>query len=162
MMSHQRRVVAFLQNQWFKDAVKARSVFKAYGDARRAELVARFLFRGCLTGRRLQKAFGPELCEQILWEETSRDIGDNASSIFPPDIEHMHDVLRTYCPEVVITFGKHAENAFLNLMENFSYQGKFLRAMHPAARHPDIQQSLNESARQLRELLTIPSKDIPL
>jgi hypothetical protein len=34
---------------------------------------------------------------------------------------------------------------------------QIVRAMHPASRHPDIMQNLNEAARQLRDLLKQPN-----
>lgn len=143
-------IVAFLQNQWFKNPERARRTYAMFGDERRHELNARFLFAGCTTGRNLQKTFGPELCDRIIWEETSREVGDRPSSIFPADMTWMCNVMRRFKPAIVLTFGKHAEAAFGVLREQFVFDGMWLKAMHPAARHPDLLASLRETERQLR------------
>src|SRR5580693_5868087 len=80
-------ILGFLQNAWFKDPVGAQKIFDRYPE-RRNELIARFLFAGCLTGRNLRKALGEDLCETIIWEETSPKIGGYSSARFPPEPEH--------------------------------------------------------------------------
>jgi hypothetical protein len=111
------KTVGFLQNQWFKrmgpdtDARQIRR--KAILDTelllstpeRREQMIAMYLFMGCLTGRRLLRAFGSSLCDDIVWEECSRHYGWESGCKFDPDPKHMLDVLTRHRPAVVVAFG---------------------------------------------------------
>lgn len=69
----------------------------------------------------------------------------------------MIDSIRTHKPTIVVTFGLIAWNAVCAVQEKSACLNdcKFVRAMHPAARHPDIIQNLNEAADQLRRLVNL-------
>ncbi len=127
-MTTKLRVVAFLQCQWFKDPERVRQTYARHpGEDFRRRFIATTLFMGCLTGRRLAAVFGPresrdpvaaaDWTGQIVWEETSREIGGEASSFFPPDLDHMSEVLRSVVPCVVLAFGAPARAA-LQAMAN--------------------------------------------
>src|SRR6266568_1090430 len=104
------KIVAFMQNQWFRNPHKAREIFDKHSN-KREELIARFLFAGRgLSGRRLQAAFG-DLCDQIVWEESSTNFGGESSSLFPADMAHIKRVLEKHKPDIVLAFGKVASNA---------------------------------------------------
>lgn len=92
------KILAFLQNQWFKDPEGVKAMFAEHPE-RRERYIEAFLFMGCLTGRRLKSALGEELCNQIVWEEISPEIGGHASSKFPPDLAH---IIGKHKPDVVI------------------------------------------------------------
>lgn len=91
-------ILAILQNQWFRNPAKAREIYERNPELRN-KLIAGFLFSGCLTGRRLQSAFG-DLCDSIIWEESSPEIGGFSVSKFTHDPEHIKSarwiVLRYY------------------------------------------------------------------
>ncbi len=147
-------VVAFMQNMWVRNPEKVKAMIARHGEDFRRRFIAYSLFRGCLTGRRLKAAFGV-LCDDIVWEESTREIGGTANSYFPANLDHMIDVARTYKPRIVVTFGAAAWNAVCDVQEKSSCLDdcQFVRAMHPAARHPDIMGNLNEAADQLRRLV---------
>lgn len=103
------KIVAFLQNQWFKNPDRVKRLMDRNPEAREW-YIKKFLFMGCLTGRRLQGAFGEELCSEIVWEETSRNIGGASNSVFPADEQHIEKVIEKHNPEIILAFGKVAQN----------------------------------------------------
>jgi len=141
--------VAFLQNMWVRDPERVRKQIERHGDPYRLRFMAHVLFAGCMTGRRLRRTFGDELIEQILWEETTREIGGNPHKIFPPQRDHIRQVLADHKPRVVLTFGRIAADALRPL-----WDGVLIAAPHPCARLTDGTAQLQNAATQLRALLS--------
>jgi hypothetical protein len=104
------------------------------------------LFAGCLTGRRLKAAFG-DLCTEIVWEETTRQVAADAKTILPAQPEHIQEALQLHKPDVVLTFGRIAEAAVKPL-----WKGILVCAPHPAARQPETRQKLMDAAFALRAM----------
>lgn len=123
------KILAFLQNQYFKNPEKVREIY-ARRPNHRNKLIASFLFAGCLTGRRLRESLGPELCSAIIWEEASREIGGHSGSVFEPDLEHIRQSISDHAPDLILCFGKVAGNALkqLHLAQPIIY------GPHPASR----------------------------
>jgi hypothetical protein len=150
-----KKIVAFLQNQWFKepqrvlDAIARRP--EETREAFRHQFLVRALFAGCHTGKRLEAAFGPVLCDEIYWEEISREMGDYAASVFPPNIEHIKAVLKAQDPAIVIAFGKIAGEALRPLAPQSHWL--FLETPHPAARFPDTLVRLKSTADRVKQLV---------
>lgn len=150
------KIVGILQNQWFKNPAKikqiiAEKIAEGFADAREF-YIATFLFWGCLTGRRLRSTLGEAYCNEIVWEECSKEIGGCASSRFPADMEHIQQVIAKHKPTHVIAFGQLAKDALMQLYYgNTDESGDYvlLLAPHPAARQSDVIQQL----RNLRKLL---------
>ncbi len=133
------KIVAFLQNQWFKDPEGVKAMFAEHPECRERYIEA-FLFMGCLTGKRLRAVFGEELCNQIVWEEISPEIGGHSASKFPPDPAHIERVLRKHAPDVVLCFGKLATNGVLATLSNpelrdLPHGFDLVHGPHPAARN---------------------------
>ena len=130
------KILAFLQNQWFPEPQKIQRIFDRYPD-RRNDLIARFLFAGCRTGKRLISALGEELCGRIIWEESSPRLGSHASSKFPADFDHIEDAIKRFNPDVIVCFGKISGDAVREAVERFrSVHGMtfpVLYAPHPAS-----------------------------
>lgn len=126
-------VLAILQNQWFKNPAKVREIYERNPELRN-QLIKRFLFMGCLTGRRLQEAFG-DLCDQIIWEEASPEIGGFSASKFTPDPEHIKAAIEKHQPDVVLCFGKIASDAVRSVCCDTSVRHPAVMfGPHPAAR----------------------------
>lgn len=128
------KILAFLQNQWFKNPAAVKAMFDRYPD-KRNELIKRFLFSGCVSGQRLRETFGSDLCNSIIWEEASKNIASYSSGKFSADLDHIRSAVQEYSPALIICFGKLAGDAVksLNLSTPVYY------APHPAARGNTIQ-----------------------
>lgn len=134
-----------MQNQWFKDPEKTKKFLEEFGKRRgktfeetRREWIPRFLFMGCKTGKILQKYLGEVLCDEIIWEEVSKEMGSHSSSIFPADIIHMSNTIVEIKPNVLILMGKISLEGYrqLNRKHATSFRPKHVfEVCHPAARN---------------------------
>ena len=88
-----RPVLAFLQNMWVKEPERVKSAIARHGEEFRLQLMRRFLFAGCKTGRNLTKTFGDELLAHITFEETTREIAGDANTMFPVDRAHIRQCI---------------------------------------------------------------------
>jgi hypothetical protein len=100
------KILAILQNQWFKDPAAVQQIYHRHPE-RRNDLIARFLFMGCLTGKRLQQAFGP-LIDRIVWEEASPRVGGHSGSVFDADPVHLAAAIAKHQPQLILCFGRVA------------------------------------------------------
>ena len=143
------KIVAFLQCQWFKNPARMRHIYELHGNTPelRAELNATFLFFGCLSGKRLKASFG-DLCDSIIWEESTKEIGGESSFKPLPDPAHIIAVLDYFKPDLIITFGKVAHHAVANLTAI-----PIISAPHPAARHSTICAELTVAAARVRSFI---------
>lgn len=132
--------VAFLQNMWCRDPEMVRDGVARWGNRYWRRATYQFLFAGCVTGRRLKKAFGP-LIDQIEWEEATREIAGDSKTICLPQPEHIRAVLEELKPRVVLTFGNVAGDAVAAI-----WTGPLIRVRHPAARQANTVTKLNEAA----------------
>lgn len=109
-------ILAFMQNQWFKDPVRMEKLFNRHpynGD--RQLWIKTWLFYTCLSGKRLESAFGDDV-DQIIWEEASPKIGGVASAKFKADIEHITAAIVKFQPTHVITFGRIATDGVVKAL----------------------------------------------
>jgi len=142
------KILAILQNQWFKNPAKAREIY-ARNPELRNQLIKRFLFAGCLTGRRLSEAFG-DLCDLIIWEEASPEVGGFSASKFAPDPDHIKAAIEKHQPDVVLCLGKIASDAVRSVCCDTDVRHPAVMfAPHPAARS-DPMPALREIANTLR------------
>lgn len=152
------KIVAFLQNQWFRDPESVRRMMTENPE-RRERYIAAFLFMGCLTGKRLRAVFGEELCDQIVWEEVSPEIGGYAASRFPADAQHIATVICKHKPDVILAFGKIAANGVWAIMNHLkcpnegAFTAHFISGPHPAARGTQVLSDLRIVADQLTKYM---------
>lgn len=149
------KILAILQNQWVKDPDAVRRAIANSKDpvAYRRRFNAYALFAGCMTGRRLRKEFGA-LCDEIVWEEASTQIGGHAASSFPADLNHIRAAIADVKPSIVIGFGKIACDALR--AEGVSGRGvgyTFIACQHPTARGLSSLPSLTHAASLVRDLI---------
>jgi hypothetical protein len=141
-------VLAFLQNQWVRDPERVRALIERYGESYRRRLIPYALFAGCLTGRRLQAAFGPVLCSRITWEEASPVVTGSPRECPPADPAHIRAALERHQPGIVLAFGKIAAEGVRPL-----WTGNLIVAPHPAARDPFTPDRLRQAAEALQIML---------
>lgn len=155
------KILAILQNQYFKDPEHVKAIFARHPD-KRNDLVRRFLFAGCLTGKRLLQAFGESLCQKIVWEEASKEIGGISSSVFKADAEHIAATILEHKPDIVIVFGKVAQDGLTIAVKSMESQAigrwfQVLHCPHPTAR-PNPLLKLREVADKVKQMLASPAQ----
>lgn len=136
------KILAFLQNQWTVDPERMVDFYAQPGHDNldwRAEMNRRLLFAGCLSGRRLSVAFGQEACCNIIWENASKRVGGVSSSVFPPDEQHIREVIEHHKPDFVVVFGlPHRKLIEQECARQFGKQWcevNFWHFPHPAGRN---------------------------
>lgn len=146
------KVLGLLQNEWVYDPPRLKKAmeFSNNPEAFRRRMISYALFAGCKTGRVLVSAFGDTWRQRITWENASKEIGDVASSAFPADVPHIVARIQEELPDVVIAFGKVAQEGMAeaihrNLVENVLV----IRAPHPCARHSTVLEELRAARRRL-------------
>jgi len=128
------KILAFLQNQWFKNPERVKAIMDRNPE-RRNQLIGTYLFMGCLTGQRLTAALGESLCDEIIWEECSPEIGGKSSSAFPADHAHMKEAIRKHRPDMILAFGKLSSVAIDYIRLNPEFVSiPAIHGPHPAAR----------------------------
>jgi hypothetical protein len=153
-------IVAFLQNQWFKDPARMRQILATQFKGDRESFERTFLFFGCLTGRRLMIAFGEELCDRIVWSNASPLIAGQSDDVFPPDPSHMASVIRKHTPQIVLLFGAVAQAGMADvipiLRRDVHHVGfQIIAAPHPAARGALTTARLAAAAKLTREYIQL-------
>jgi len=159
------KIMAFLQNQWVRDPDRLKATIDRLeahepgrGERYRRKFVHYALFSGCLTGKRLKVAFG-NLCDQIIWEEGSKEIGRHAGAFFPPDYSHILGRIKEEKPHIALVFGKSnieifaKSPAFHVIVDEVVRPLRVIDLPHPAARINNIQTLLNEGAEKCRKLM---------
>lgn len=143
------KILGVMQNQWFKrpDVIKQMIAAAADQERYRRRLITHALFAGCRSGRVLRRVFG-DLCDTIVWEEASREIGGHASSVFPPDVAHLRAVVESVSPDIIIAFGTIARDGLTQATDR-----RIVLAPHPVARGADTMDRLNAALREVQELI---------
>lgn len=149
--------LAIMQNMWVREPDRMRKAFETHGEEFRLRFIKYALFAGCLTGRRIRGAFGDDLVDKIIWEESTREIAGDAKTVFPPALEHIRNIIVKYQPLIVIAFGKIAAEATFQVLQKNGitkpHMLKFVTCPHPAARQPDTMERLREAAEKVRREL---------
>lgn len=150
-------ILAILQNQWVRDPETVRKAIAASSNpkAYRRRFNAYALFAGCMTGRRLRKEFG-ELCDTIVWEEASPEIGGHSASSFPADLDHIRAVIADVKPNIIIGFGKIACDALLCIdlkREELGAPCVVVQSQHPTARGSSKLPKLSQAAASVRRFI---------
>lgn len=155
------KTVAFLQNMWVRDPERVKRTLAAvaeqhgpeFGERYRRRLTAKLLFAGCMTGRRLQRELG-DRCDDIVWEEASREVLGNPREVPTADLDHIVNVIRTERPALVLAFGAVARQAMLGLrLEQTVAPFYLIGSPHPAARSVQAQADFRDAMEEARRFM---------
>lgn len=129
------KVVAFLQNAWFPPDTRLEIICKYISDDR---FRRRVLAKG-YSGKRIIKIFGEKLFNTIIWNNVSLEVGAKSDHCGKPDLEHVESVVKIHRPQLILAFGKVAENTLRFLYKQDRIKNVvILSTKHPNARHfPD-------------------------
>lgn len=147
-------IVAFTQNQYFRDPVRVKEIYEK-NPALWESLNRKFMFGGCLSGRRLQETFGWDMCNQIIWDTITTQIGDRSNSVFPVDPQHIRNVMAKHNPSIILSFGVLAREAIQAWCdEQYNKEEPtpipvIISGPHPASRYGDVRFRLWEMNEEL-------------
>lgn len=142
-------VLAIMQNQWFKDPERVKAfldnLVSTHGQPARRRFIARALFSGCMSGRRIQTAFSTALLDQMTWDESSTEISGEASYKPKPDAEHVARVIKEVQPRIILAFGQVAKQAAIA-----TWKGPLILSPHPTSRNGNTLEGLRQAAAMLQ------------
>lgn len=143
-----KRVVAFLQNPWFKPGTSFHTI-----DLYRTSLeYRRRVLAMSKTGKWLIKAFGQKVYDNIHWDNASPVHGQTYSHESPADTDHMRTVINMIKPHIIICFGRQAMTG-MKLIDTGGVA--VLYAHHPMARGNKIENT-KLTARLLQDCIERP------
>lgn len=147
------KIIAFLQNQWVRNPDRVRKTYELHPEQRN-RIIGLLLFmnypRCCLTGRRLRVVFGEELCNSIVWEESSEQVGGKSSDCFAADPAHIRRAVAKHQPDIILHFGRIASEGLARALPDINQTVLLIPGPHPAARHGTVVDELMEMAAKLR------------
>ena len=153
------KILVFLQNMWVKNPDRVKKILDKNPELWNS-LCKDFLFMGCITGKRIQNAFG-ELIEFMIFDETTKEIADSPKTIYKPDYMHIMNSVKLNKPNIILTFGNIAFDAVKTSYKmspgNFATE-TIIKCIHPAARQPQTIYELNYIADSIRDLIKSDSK----
>lgn len=142
------KILAFMQNQWFKNPAAVRAMFERH-PYKRNEIIKRLLFAGCVSGQRLRAAFGMNLCNAIIWEEASPQLAGQSSGAFEADLDHIVASIRQHDLDAIICFGKIASDAIRQI--EITPRIHVFHSPHPASRGCTVEMMRNIASRIISE-----------
>ncbi len=137
------RVVAFLQNCWFRPGTSHRMIDLYLTD----QSFRRKVLAMSMTGRRLKTAFADKFPD-IWWDNASQFVADYSSGCNTADPIHMEAVLQQIKPVGIVTFGRIANEGMLNIARTQWPIPKWHYFPHPNARGL-TQAQINEFAAEI-------------
>lgn len=161
MSNSETKVVIFLQNMWFKDPVRMKQQLDVSFKGNREKFIRTWLFWSCKTGEALQRSFGDAVIGHagVVFEEQSPEMGDCASSAFPPDHDHIQAVLDKHKPVCVVALGNMAARALQTIRDTPLIDSSghrkfhFITGPHPAARGRGVGDELIRIGDEIRRVL---------
>lgn len=130
------RTVAFLQNAYFKPGTLQRHIDMYHTNLRFRQIV----LTQTATGKALIRAFDVDFYDAIHWDNASTEHGFDRRHKSRADTAHMATVLADNKPQVLILFGREAQDGFAAIEREST---KMFGAPHPPsllhvlrARHP--------------------------
>lgn len=122
------KIVAFLQNPWFKPGTPERTIQRYNEDQR----FHRAVLALSPSGKRLKLAFGKGLYDRIVWENASPLPAFSSAEIKHHDLSHMIRVLGREKPALIIAFGAEARKGARNLGGHYNGVYMLIEAKHPS------------------------------
>ena len=124
------KVVAFLQNAYFKDPnCESAKLYVSDPEFRRKALAQ------SMTGSRLLSALGKDLFNLIHWDNATDEVGDERRSSLPAKPSHILNVVNRLRPYVILTFGRTAKDGvvFASQYFNLNQSLAIFCMSHPSA-----------------------------
>jgi hypothetical protein len=122
------KILAFMQNPWFPPSTR-----REYVDRYRTDQeFHKYLLARTMSGQRLLQAFGPEMFDSIHWDNVAPEAAEEASGKTDIDHEHVERVILHVMPDLIISFGKLAEEALDGSI--YAIKIPYMCCHHPNAR----------------------------
>lgn len=149
------KILCILQNQWTNDPDQVLALHAKY-PSRRNEIITRMLFRGSLTGKRIELVFG-DMMERyaFIFDEASTVVTPSSSGEPPYNANHVRETIRRVQPDAIIAFGSSSRRAIHDVRKAKRDKVELppvIECVHPAIQKPGWMQQMLDAKKQLKEL----------
>jgi uracil-DNA glycosylase len=127
------KILVFLQNPWFPPGTAKQHIDRYTTD----QEFHRRLLAGTMTGQRLRQAFGETMFRDIWWDNVAPAAAEVSTGVTEIDEEHVERVIKQVKPDLIISFGKLAEDALDGSIA--AEPIPYMCCHHPNARHKTTQ-----------------------
>lgn len=149
------KILCILQNQWADDPDRVLALHAKHPGMRN-EIISRMLFRGSLTGKRIEYVFGDMMKEHaFIFDEASTVIAPSSKCNPPYNANHVRETIRRVRPDAVIAFGSSSRRAIDDVRK--AKRDKIdlppvVECIHPAIQKPGWMAALLDAKKQIKEI----------
>jgi hypothetical protein len=150
------KILCILQNQWADNHDQILALHAKH-PGRRNEIITRMLFRGSLTGQRIEMVFG-DLMEQhaFIFDEASTTIP--VSNNYGPNFNtnHVRETIRRIQPDTIVAFGHSSQRAIENVRKAKRLKidlPPVIECVHPAIQKPTWMRQMLATKAALKEII---------
>ena len=149
------KILCILQNQWANDPDRILALHAKHPGMRN-EIITKMLFRGSLTGKRIEAVFG-DLMEQhaFIFDEASTVVTSSAKGNPPYNANHVRETIRRVQPDAIIAFGTSSRRAIEDVRKAKRDRldlPPVIECVHPAIQKPGWMAEMLDAKKQLKEL----------
>ncbi len=149
------KILCILQNQWANDPDRILALHAKH-PGRRNEIITKMLFRGSLTGKRIEAVFG-DLMEQhaFIFDEASTVVMPSAKGNPPYNANHVRETIRRVQPDAIIAFGTSSRRAIEDVRKAKRDRLELppvIECVHPAIQKPGWMQQMLDAKKRLKEI----------
>lgn len=150
------KVLCILQNQWANNPDQVNALYAKH-PSRRSEIIARLLFRGSLTGQRIETVFGDMMKEHaFVFGEAATVV--TPSSVGKPSYNagHVRDTILRVRPDAVIAFGHSSQRAIADVRNAKRIKldlPPVIECVHPAIQKPGWMKQMCDAKKSLQQLI---------
>ena len=149
------KILCILQNQWANNPDQVLALHARY-PGKRNEIISRLLFRGSLTGKRIEAVFG-DLMEQhaFIFDEASTVVMPSAKGNPPYNANHVRETIRRVQPDAIIAFGTSSRRAIEDVRKAKRDRLELppvIECVHPAIQKPGWMQQMLDAKKRLKEI----------
>lgn len=149
------KILCILQNQWANDPDSIKALHAKH-PGRRNEIITKMLFRGSLTGKRIEAVFG-DLMEQhaFIFDEASTVVTSSAKGNPPYNANHVRETIRRVQPDAIIAFGSSSRRAIEDVRktkrDNLDLP-PVIECVHPAIQKPGWMREMLDAKKAIQQL----------
>jgi hypothetical protein len=150
------KILCILQNQWADNHDQILALHAKH-PGRRNEIITRMLFRGSLTGQRIEMVFG-DLMEQhaFIFDEASTVVTPSSKGNPPYNANHVRETITRVQPDAVITFGSSSRRAVEDVRKAKRLKidlPPVIECVHPAIQKPTWMRQMLATKAALKEII---------
>jgi len=149
------KILCILQNQWADNPDRVLALHAKHPGMRH-EIISRMLFRGSLTGKRIEAVFGDMMKDHaFIFDEASTVVTPSSKGNPPYNANHVRETIRRVRPDAIIAFGTSSRRAIDDVRKAKRDRMDLppvIECVHPAIQKPGWMQQMLDAKKELQQL----------